>query len=267
MALSKRPRPTSSGDSLGTLALRLVLYLGALGGLGCLGHGLLGTVAGASSPDAAPAATWLSVPQPAPAFALAVPDLPGEAMVHMLARHAAGGGRRDTLLWPAEADGPARFRVDIYRPGAEPEAAPASEEAALASTEAVAMARRRGAPLALPQRLRTKFGRMAVMRVPAAAGRRDCLAFAGRLGPPFLVISGHACPDAHEAIAEQRLACALDRLVLLSAGSHPDIARLFAEAELRRSRHCPRGGTLGMAAPLRPALPVQEAARQAGLAP
>jgi len=262
MALSERPR----SDTFGALALRLGLYVATLGGIAMTGYeltgyGLAGYGLASTGPHGGatlPAPGWVAIPQPTPAFALAVPDLPSETMAYTLTRHAAGGGRRDRLDWQS-GEGPARFQVEIYRPGLE-NTAPAAGPAALAGGEAFRLARRRGLALAAPQRLRTKFGPMLLQHVPAGAGRRDCLAFASEAGAPDMILSGQACPEPGEIITPRSLACALDRLVLLSAGNEPGIAREFAAAELRRSHHCSRGATLASAAPLRPSLPTQQAA-------
>ncbi|HWL05097.1 MAG TPA: hypothetical protein VNQ99_09200 [Xanthobacteraceae bacterium] len=262
MALPERPR----SDTFGALALRLGLYVATLGGIAMAGYELAGyglVRTGLASADAhdvstRPAPGWIAIPQPMAAFALAVPDLPAETMTYTVMRHAAGGGRKDRLDWQT-GEAPARFRIEIYRPGLE-KTATAAGPAALAAGEAFRSARRRGLALAAPQRLRTKFGPMLLQHVPAGAGRRDCLAFASEAGAPDMILSGQACPEPGETITPRSLACALDRLVLLSAGNEPGIAREFAAAELRRSHHCSRGATLASAAPLRPSLPTQQAA-------
>ena len=52
---------------------------------------------------------------------------------------------------------------------------------------------------------------------------------------PRLQLSGWFCQGGSEFIAQSTLACALDRLTLLAAGSEPKIGALFAQAELNRS--------------------------------
>ena len=51
---------------------------------------------------------------------------------------------------------------------------------------------------------------------------------------PMLQMSGWFCRGG-EPIQPNTLACALDRLSLLSAGSEPKVGALFAQAELNRS--------------------------------
>ena len=48
-------------------------------------------------------------------------------------------------------------------------------------------------------------------------------------------LSGWFCQGGTEFVERGTLACALDRLTLLSAGSEPRSADLFAQAELNRS--------------------------------
>ena len=52
---------------------------------------------------------------------------------------------------------------------------------------------------------------------------------------PRLQLSGWFCQGGALSIERSTLACALDRLTLLSAGSEPKVGALFAQAELNRS--------------------------------
>ena len=52
---------------------------------------------------------------------------------------------------------------------------------------------------------------------------------------PRLQLSGWFCQGGTDFIARSRLACALDRLTPLSAGSDSKVGALFAQAELNRS--------------------------------
>ena len=47
--------------------------------------------------------------------------------------------------------------------------------------------------------------------------------------------SGWYCSPGDEVIDRAMLACALDRLTMLSAGGDPDLAALFARAEVKRT--------------------------------
>jgi hypothetical protein len=63
---------------------------------------------------------------------------------------------------------------------------------------------------------------------------RRCLAFVRSFDDPRLQILGWSCKDGDETAARATLACALDKLMLLSAASEPKVSELFAQAELRR---------------------------------
>lgn len=52
---------------------------------------------------------------------------------------------------------------------------------------------------------------------------------------PLLQLSGWFCQGGADFVERSTLACALDRLTLLSAGSEPKVGALFAQAELNRS--------------------------------
>ena len=64
---------------------------------------------------------------------------------------------------------------------------------------------------------------------------RKCLAFVRSYDDPRMQISGWFCQGSSELIERSTLACALDRLTLLAAGSEPKVGVLFAQAELNRS--------------------------------
>ncbi len=86
------------------------------------------------------------------------------------------------------------------------------------------------------QTLDTKFGTLAVIPFEAAKGKaRHCLGFVRAYEDPRLQLSGWFCQGGEGFIDRSTLACALDRLTLLSAGSKPSVGALFAQAELHRS--------------------------------
>ncbi len=69
----------------------------------------------------------------------------------------------------------------------------------------------------------------------AKGTRRHCLGFVRDYDDPRLQLSGWFCQGGADFIARSTLACALDRLTLLSAGSEAKVGALFAQAELNRS--------------------------------
>jgi hypothetical protein len=61
-----------------------------------------------------------------------------------------------------------------------------------------------------------------------------CLGFSRDFDRPRLRLSGWSCAAADRAAQQRLIGCALDRLILQSAGNNPDLAALFARAELKR---------------------------------
>jgi hypothetical protein len=122
--------------------------------------------------------------------------------------------------------------VEIYRPGSEigrfagPQAAIAATAAALG-------------PVALrsaEEPLVSKFGPLSIVAFETSKGTpHHCLAFVRAYDDPWLQLSGWFCQGGADFIERSTLACALDRLTLLSAGSEPKVGALFAQAELNRS--------------------------------
>jgi hypothetical protein len=173
---------------------------------------------------------WVDIERPFPAFALSIPEA-ADVPAHYAIRHNRRGGGRQDILSLGDADSPAPYlEVEIYRPGREivdfaaPAAAIADEAAALGPSEL-----REQAPLA------SKFGPLAIVAFRTAKGTpRQCLGFVRAYADPRLQISGWFCRGG-EFIERSTLACALDRLTLLAAGSEPKVGALFAKAELHRS--------------------------------
>ncbi len=71
--------------------------------------------------------------------------------------------------------------------------------------------------------------------VAPAGKERRCLGFARPLGEPAVQIAGWSCSAGAEVVNRASLACALDRLSIISAGGDDKLAELFAGAELKRT--------------------------------
>jgi hypothetical protein len=174
---------------------------------------------------------WIDVERPFQAFTLSIPEAAGVPSSYVIRRHSTGGGRKD-ILTLGEPNSAAPFlHVEIYRPGSEIGAfADAATTIAGDAAELGPMALRQAA-----EPLESKFGPIEVFTFVASAGRpRLCLAIVRDIGDPRLRLSGWFC-QGDAFVARSTLACALDRLTLLSAGSEPKVGALFAQAELRRS--------------------------------
>ena len=132
-----------------------------------------------------------------------------------------------------EPDGVAPYlQIEIYRPGSEIRgfAAPQAEIAAAAAALGPVALRREQEALA------SKFGPLSIVTFETSKGtRRLCLGFVRDYDDPRLQLSGWFCQGGADFIERPTLACALDRLTLLSAGSERKVGALFAQAELNRS--------------------------------
>ncbi len=175
---------------------------------------------------------WIEVERPFPAFALAIPEAADVPASYAIRRHAEGGGRKDILAL-GEPDGVAPFlQVEIYRPAGE------TLTFADPKVEIVESAAALG-PVAFPREdepLASKFGPLSIVSFETSKGTaRHCLGFVRAYDNPRLQLSGWFCQAGPEFIERSTLACALDRLTLLSAGSEPKVGALFAQAELNRS--------------------------------
>jgi hypothetical protein len=174
---------------------------------------------------------WIEIERPFPAFALSIPEAVGQPSSYAIRRHAEGGGRKDILsLGDPDALTP-YLQMEIYRPGSEPvksagPAAAIADSAALLGPVAVT---------SLDEPLASKFGPLTVVSFETSVGApRQCLGFVRAYGDPNLRLSGWFCQSGG-LVPRSTLACALDRLTLLAAGSEPKVGALFAQAELNRS--------------------------------
>jgi hypothetical protein len=177
---------------------------------------------------------WTAVAKPHPAFHLALPDLADEPHYAIL-RHGEGGGRKDILIWGEPGGSDRHVTIEIYRPGSErkgfedPLAAVERLAASLESVQRMRDSRQDSLVLA------SKFGRIVTADFSFGGdGGGHCVGFARAFEAYRVQIAGLSC-DRHALIDRGAIACALDRLTLLSAGSDPGIARLFAQAELKRN--------------------------------
>ena len=202
---------------------------------------------------------WVDIERPFPAFALSIPEAADVPASYAIRRHADGGGRKDILAL-GEPNGIAPYlQVEIYRPGSETPAfsKPALELAASAAALGPVMVPSADEPLA------SKFGPLSIVAFDTSQGvPRHCLGFVRDYDDPRLQLSGWFCQGTKlggTAIERSTLACALDRLTLLAAGSEPKIGALFAQAELNRS-YCGQRSSLLAPTPKHRALWAKSAA-------
>jgi hypothetical protein len=218
-------------EELPAALVRALAYVGAVAVLSIAAAHIFQSQP-AMSPIAIVHSPWIEIERPFPAFALSIPEAANVPFHYAIRRHAEGGGRKDVLEL-GEPDGVAPYlQVDIYRPGNEirrfagPKATIATDASALG-------------PVALQhaaEPLTSKFGPLDIVAFDTSKGApRHCIAFVRNYDDPMLQLSGWFCQGGADFIERSTLACALDRLTLLSAGSEPKVGALFAQAELNRS--------------------------------
>ena len=225
------PALQSWRDELPSSFVRLLAYLGAVAVLS-IGAARVSQPPAMNTVEPIHHPEWIEIERPFPAFALSIPEAADVPSAYAIRRHREGNGRKDILtLGNADSSAP-YLRVEIYRPGteirrfADPQAQIVSSGAALGPIEV----KRIDEPLA------SKFGPLTVISFATSTGtQRSCLGFARAYHDPRLQLSGWFCQGGSELIAQSTLACALDRLTLLAAGSEPKVGALFAQAELNRS--------------------------------
>jgi hypothetical protein len=215
------------------LCVSLIAYFGGLSGLAGLLAAFVGLVSapegGAMEPASPPG--WYAVRQPRPAFSLTIGGLsePAYAVRH----HVPGGGRKDIMTFGEPGSAGAFATVEVYRPGSELERFADPLQEATSEAEALGTILRASAAPAID----SKFGPVGVVDVTVAQTdrRRRCLAFARNFERPRLRISGVYCEPGAQIVNRPVVACALDRLSLMSADGEAAISQFFARAELKRT--------------------------------
>ena len=176
-------------------------------------------------------AAWSDVERPFPAFALWIPEAAEAPSGYAIRRHNTGGGRKDILML-GNADGTTPFLlVEIYRPGSEIRRFADAQTVITEAATALKPIRVWHSDEPVP----SKFGPLTIVAFDTSQGTpRRCLGFVRAYNDPLLQLSGWFCQGG-DFIERPMLACALDRLSLLSAGSEPKVGALFAQAELNRT--------------------------------
>jgi hypothetical protein len=171
---------------------------------------------------------WIEVNKPFPAFALAMPEF--DESRYTIWRHADGGGRKDVLTFGDLGSSGATAVIELYRAGSEPEVGDSDITASIGQL-------RLSTRPALPSTIDTKFGEVAVAPFTdnAPSGARQCLRFSRSFEEPRFELSGWFCSAGEEMVDRGMVACAIDRLSLVAAGSEPKLGTLFARAELKRT--------------------------------
>lgn len=219
-------------DTLPSTIVRLLAYLGGAAVLSIVAAHLMQPRPMVASIMPKPRPEWAEVERPFAAFAVTIPEAAGAPRRYAIRRNTDGGGRKDVLSL-GEPNGTTPYLlVEIYRPGSEigPFGDPAKTIDMLTAGLGTAKGMQGGGDVG------TKFGPFPVVNFTVDnEGPRRCLGFAHAFSDPRLQVAGVFCRPGTESIDTSSLACALDRLTLVAAGSEPKVQKLFAQAELHRS--------------------------------
>ena len=223
---------TVPGDIRATI-VRILAYMGGLAILAIAAASLFRGPSGAAAVAPAAPPAWVGVERPHPAFELQMPELAGEASGYAILRRPADGARKDVLSFGEPAGAGPYVMVEIYRPGAAGERfidAPSEIAARIIAFSVTDDVKPAGD-------IDSKFGAVPLVDFAIAAGGRErrCLGFARPFDDPAMQIAGWYCSPGDETVDRATLACALDRLTILSAGGDATLAGLFARAELKRT--------------------------------
>jgi hypothetical protein len=207
---------------------QIAVYLGLLGALVILAvklEPLTRDMAIAATPAKS---QWIVAERSPPAFAAAFPDIPDAHPIYTVLRDSSTGGRRDVMSFAGQGRS---ATIEVHRPGEEAvQFGPFDEDL-----------RMRAAPFGVAENIvrapsiESRFGPIELYDFTLATDQRrhGCLAFVRNQTDPVLQIIGWACQPGPEMVLRPTVACALDRLTLLSAGNDPNIARFFARAEAK----------------------------------
>jgi len=228
------------GDIRATI-VRILAYMGGLAILAIAAASFFRAPAVVAAVEPAPQPEWVNVERPHPAFELQMPELAAQASAYAILRRTADGARKDVLTWGEAAGSGPYVMVEIHRPGSAGERlidAPSEIAARILAFTVTDDVKPAG-------EIDSKFGSVPLVDFAIAAqatpqatphGReRRCLGFALPFSEPVMQIAGWYCSAGDEVVNRATLACALDRLTIISAGGDPKLAELFARAELKRT--------------------------------
>lgn len=227
---------TVPGDIRATM-VRVLAYMGALAILAIAAASLFRSPSGIAAVQPAPRPEWITVERPHPAFDMQMPELAADGFNYAILRRSADGARKDVLSWGEPAGGGRYVLVEIYRAGAASERfidAPSEIAARIVGFTVTDDVKSAG-------EIDSKFGPVSLVdfaiAVPGTHNERQrrCLGFARPFVDPPLQIAGWYCSADEQPVHRAALACALDRLTMLSAGGDPKVGALFARAELQRT--------------------------------
>lgn len=236
------PALRSFADECTGVLSRLLAYIGALALIAIAGSRIWAVlpVRDLTAPSTKP--VWSLAARSPQAFAVIQTDSHLKAETYDILRHPEGG-RKDILRWSANAGEKPVVELEIYRPGAEVQAAGPmiAEVASQMDPSGVREIQAAGV-------INSKFGDVTLLEfADRDAGRPACLGFMKNLEDGHLRISGWSCQAGPPPAQRAAVGCILDHLILLTAGNDPKLAELFARAELKRGA-CDAGAAPGASA-------------------
>jgi hypothetical protein len=210
-------------DDICTTSARLVVYVGALTLIGILMLAVWQRIDDRDSDG------WLLAGEAVPEFALKRIDQLDRTATYVVRRHPEGG-RRDIIRWGETSNEPALAELEIYQLGPEAETASAP-----AHQLAGRMALKDDAALEPAGLIDSKFGPIDMLRATGAKARQSasCLGFLKEISEPALRISGWSCHGATSPAQRAVVGCMVNRLSLLAGDHEPELAALFARADLK----------------------------------
>jgi hypothetical protein len=219
-------------EELPATFVRMLAYMGAIAVLSIVAARVFQSPPVMSAIQPIHQSEWIEIDRPFPAFALSIPEAADVPASYAIRRHAEGSGRKDMLALGEPAGVAPYLQVEIYRPGSETRRFADPKRAIVENAETLG-------PVEVSQSdepLASKFGPLTIVAFDTSKGAaRHCLGFVRAYDDPLVQLSGWFCQGGNDFIERSTLACALDRLSLLSAGSEPKVGALFAQAELNRS--------------------------------
>lgn len=224
------------GDFRATF-VRILAYMGGLAILAIGAASFFRSPAVVAAIQPAPRPEWINVERPHPAFDMQMPELAAADFNYTILRRDIDGARKDVLTWGEPSAAGPYVMVEIYRPGGGGEHfldAPSEVAARIVDFTITDDVKPAGD-------VASKFGPLSLVdfaiAVPGTHNglQRRCLGFARPFDDPSLQISGWYCSAGEQPVAHATLACALDRLTILSAGGDTKVGSLFARAELKRT--------------------------------
>jgi len=189
-----------------------------------------------------PSRDWAEINRPIAVYDLAGTEFAKLPLVYRARRHRPNGAREDVLTFGSPGTAKPYLQLSLLRrrAAAERETAPgfADDLAGLARDRHATLSRIQAAAPA-----ETRFGTIeaADLLLWEAGSATPCLGFRGPPGPGVLRIAGFACGSPDRPLGRATLACAIDRLDLLSARDDGPLRAVFVAAERRAGSACGGG--------------------------